>query len=301
TLWILGTPPAISGGPGTRPFRWDTAVFRRRLKGANAFLAPVALPATIGGEPRSPFQVNADCSFLPPTLRATVRPDDPTTVCVGPNHQLGVAKMITPDDAPPGYRVEDLPEQQQADLQALTAPYTRPPYSAQKPQGRWSIVFAARQLTDSLSAAVGLQGGELTDQLGQAAKAAGVPAKALSVDFTAAKEAYMNGPPERQRDCLLTVMNQVRAGTASIAKGLEAWARGDLPNAFAQVGCLEDKLAIYDQVAKATTPVLKTYMAQPGTSVAAVELMPLLMKGGVIEQLKAAGYSVAGPDVDGGQ
>ncbi|MDB5439695.1 MAG: hypothetical protein JWM33_2122, partial [Caulobacteraceae bacterium] len=261
-------------------------------------LAPVSLPMSIGGEPRSPFQVDADCRALPIRIRP-LDTRDPTLACYTRGKLISKAKMVTPDDAPPGYRVEDLPQSERVDLEEVTALYSRQEFSpTQMPQGKWSIVYSGHQLTDALSASVGLQGSFLTDQLGQFARSAGVPAKAIAVDFTAAERAYIEGPSEVQAACLDTIINQARSGQAPIVKSLEAWAHGDLPNSFAQVGCLEDKTAIYGQIADATAQTIRSYLNQPGDTVAAVELIPLLMNGGVIEQLKGWRYSISGPEVN---
>ncbi|MDB5439346.1 MAG: hypothetical protein JWM33_1773, partial [Caulobacteraceae bacterium] len=273
-LWILGTPPAISGPP--RALKWNTSVLRRRLTGAKAFLGPVVLPTTVGGEPRSPVAIQADCSALPPAIRATVNANDPSTYCSGSGDR-GYGRVVTPDSAPPGYRVGDLDEASRAQLKAATERYNQGPFHADPPQNGWSLVFATRQLTQGLSVEAGLAPDALLAQLGDAARAARVTPKILALDLGPASQVYLTGSPEAQRACLAEVIVQVKAGAAPITRSLEAWARGDLPASLARIGCLEDKLALYQAVAKATTPAVEGLMAQGGKTVAAVELVPLLM------------------------
>ncbi|MDB5439696.1 MAG: hypothetical protein JWM33_2123 [Caulobacteraceae bacterium] len=296
-LWILGTPPAISGPPV--PLKWNTTVLRRRLTGAKAFLAPVMLPTSVWDEPASPITILADCSALPPKIRANVNPNDLSTYCAGSGDK-GYRRIVTPDSAPAGYRVGDLDEMTLAQLKAATQRYNAGPFHAEPPQKGWSLGYATSQLTQGLSVQAFLSPTALVDQLADAARAARLTPKTLALDLGPARQAYKIGSPEAQRACLAEVIAQVQAGSAPITRALEAWARGDLPDSFARIGCLEDKLALYQTVAKATTPALEGLMAQGGKSVAAVELVPLLMRGGVIQALEADGYKVEGPDLDTG-
>ncbi|MDB5438526.1 MAG: hypothetical protein JWM33_953, partial [Caulobacteraceae bacterium] len=309
TLWIIGMPAyVISGGQG--PF--DQSLLRRRLTGANVFVPPIALPPTpwisvgeIHYVPRMGCSGNgygksgseAECdSWYEPFGRQfwndPIRWDIPLA-------------LVRRGQAPPGLAVGDLSPEVQARLTAVTQQLKAvkirlsPPINLSLPQKDWSVTYATAQIVYAELRLLGINHMTGVAALTQAATA--LKTKVLPVPFDAKPytDAYLAGPLAPQAACLEAVLGQgTDLGRSRLLAAYQAWAIGDVPNALGVWGCLEARTAVYGGVVKATVPVLEKQLISPGKSVAGVELIPLLMKGGVIEQLQAAGYTVEGPMVE---
>jgi hypothetical protein len=94
----------------------------------------------------------------------------------------------------------------------------------------------------------------------------------------------------------------VETGGAGVSRAAEGWARGDVIAALnaersyercinAAPGALKIDAKIKADQAQAIARALKT----PGHAVAVVQLRPLLAQGGVLDRLRAQGFTVKPP------
>ncbi|MDB5438173.1 MAG: TraB/GumN family protein [Caulobacteraceae bacterium] len=251
----------ILGAPPylSNAIKWDMRPLERRLKGADRLITP--LPLTL-----QPYRVDAKGRRLP-------EPD-------------GMSR--------PGETVADLPPATQARLRAAYKVFSDRPVS-----GDWSVIYATRQLNQVLFDRVPLSDTALIVDLGALGRAARVQILPTTASTVAAATDYVAGPVEPKIVCLEASMAVAEQGPNPLRQGLEAWARGDLPSAMATVGCVGAKGRVYQQEGVNVTRMIEAYLTNPGKgrkAVAAVELIPLLMKGGVIERLNADGYEIEAPD-----
>jgi uncharacterized protein YbaP (TraB family) len=114
-------------------------------------------------------------------------------------------------------------------------------------------------------------------------------------------------PPAAARACFNDVLAQAEAGPGVTFEATKAWAAGDVRGALGNERTFERCMAVVpgaaafdartkaDQVA-AIEQALKT----PGHAIAVVPLRPLLSQGGVLDQLRAKGFTVTTPGQEEG-
>lgn len=254
-----GSTVWILGTPPNLPDKldWDKRALQRRLQGARLFLTPV---------------------YLTPQPYSTDERGQPQK-----------------DDrdywAKSGATVADLPPATQARLRAAYKKFNDRTISP-----NWSLIYATRRLNTALFERVPLSVTALPLALSRAGAGAHVRMVSTRADTRAASKAYATGPIGPQIACLEATIAVAESGADPLRKGLEGWANGDLSAATATTGCVGAKGAVYRQEAVNVTLTLRAYLGVPGKTVAAVELVPLLMKDGVIDRLTAAGYEIAGPN-----
>lgn len=110
---------------------------------------------------------------------------------------------------------------------------------------------------------------------------------------------------ELQEVCLQYVLANIEAGSGGAKTrqdGIDAWARGDVVHALKRYsliyGCPYGPIgtAFWTKVVGDYTKAVTDALAAPGKSVAVFEYDPMLMKGGVLDQLEAKGFKVQYPD-----
>ncbi|MDP3854730.1 TraB/GumN family protein [Phenylobacterium sp.] len=105
-----------------------------------------------------------------------------------------------------------------------------------------------------------------------------------------------------QRACLEDALDEIEAGPAGARRAGAAWAEGDVRGALNQERGYERCLASVpgalnlDARFKAEqTAAIERALAKPGHAVAVVQLRPLLSQGGVLDRLRAKGFTVKTP------
>ena len=129
-----------------------------------------------------------------------------------------------------------------------------------------------------------------------------VPVSQKSYNIGPLMGAIIRTPQAAGRACFDEVLAQVEAGPGVTRAAAKAWAQGDVRGALANERTYErcvasvpgaqafDARVKADQVA-AIEQALKT----PGHAIAVVPLRPLLAQGGVLDQLRAKGFTVKTP------
>lgn len=105
-----------------------------------------------------------------------------------------------------------------------------------------------------------------------------------------------------QRACLDDAIDEVEAGPAGARRAGAAWADGDVRGALNQERSYEKCLAslpgaldIDARFKAEQAAAIEKALAKPGHAVAVVQLRPLLSQGGVLDRLRAKGYTVKTP------
>jgi hypothetical protein len=114
--------------------------------------------------------------------------------------------------------------------------------------------------------------------------------------------AAIRTPAGAQRTCLINALDEVESGGAGVRRAADGWAQGDVVTALsaersyerclnAAPGALKLDSRIKADQAQAIARALQT----PGHAVAVVSLRPLLAEGGVLDRLRAQGFTVKTP------
>lgn len=109
-------------------------------------------------------------------------------------------------------------------------------------------------------------------------------------------------PASTGRICFDEVLAQAEAGPGVTLAAARAWAEGDVEGALANERTYERCLAVisggrsYDERTKAdTAAAIAGALKQPGHAIVLVPLRPLLAQNGVLERLRAQGFTVKTP------
>lgn len=104
------------------------------------------------------------------------------------------------------------------------------------------------------------------------------------------------------RTCLDEALHEVEAGPGGVQAASRAWADGDVLDALTAERSYERCMAVtpgalaFDSRVKADQVAdIISALKFPGHSIAVVQLRPLLSQGGVLDRLRAAGYTVKTP------
>ncbi|MDB5437610.1 MAG: hypothetical protein JWM33_37 [Caulobacteraceae bacterium] len=117
--------------------------------------------------------------------------------------------------------------------------------------------------------------------------------------------AYLTAPGETdQQACLRRVLDEMDAGHDAYGKlqQIESWADGDYANGLRRMNvfttCPFGDLSVrfWSALVAQDMQLIERNMAQPGVVVAVLEYDPLFLKGGVMERLAAAGFTIAPPE-----
>ena len=129
-----------------------------------------------------------------------------------------------------------------------------------------------------------------------------VPISQKSYDIGSLMGAVIRTPPAAGRACFDEVLAQAEAGPGVTQAAARAWAQGDVRGALANERTYERCIALvpgaqtFDAQTKADQVAqIEQALKKPGHAIAVVPLRPLLAQGGVLDQLRAKGFTVTTP------
>jgi uncharacterized protein YbaP (TraB family) len=259
TVYIMGGPEG-SLPPG---LDWDKSVFERRLKGAHTFITGASISVGLSG--------------VPAMLRL--------------RNQLKSERPLE-ETLPPGLRARFV-----AARERLGQPATR--YAGWKP-----LVAGQRLVGDTR------EKGKWRNVRGDMEKAAKrqklKPWTTATLDGTPfLRSAMASLTPEIHNQCLAAALDDVEGGRRARAAG-EGWARGDVRAAVDYPRSFDRCLLLLgggEQMWRRQTTNqandVATALQKPGHAVAVIGMRRLLADDGVLQQLRAKGYTVRGPGEPG--
>jgi uncharacterized protein YbaP (TraB family) len=134
------------------------------------------------------------------------------------------------------------------------------------------------------------------------AKQAHVPVRQRSYNIGPLMGAILRTPQEAGRGCFDAVLAQAEAGPGLTHQAARAWAAGDVRGALENERTYERCIALvpgaqkFEAQTKADTVAdIEAALAKPGHAIAVVPLRPLLSQNGVLDQLRAKGFTVTTP------
>jgi uncharacterized protein YbaP (TraB family) len=137
------------------------------------------------------------------------------------------------------------------------------------------------------------------------AKQAKVPIAQKSYNLGPLMGAIIRTPPAAGHACFDEVLQQVEAGPGVTRNAAKAWADGDVRGALANERTYERCIGLvpgaqtFDAKVKADqVAAIESALKTPGHAIAVVPLRPLLAQGGVLDQLRAQGFTVKTPGED---
>jgi len=137
------------------------------------------------------------------------------------------------------------------------------------------------------------------------AKEAKVPVTEKTYDLAPLLGKLVSTPPAAGRVCLEAVLRLVDEGPEATLAATRAWAVGDVRGALGQERTYERCMneapgaAALDARSKADDAAqIARALKTPGHSIAVVQLRPLLAQGGVLDRLRAQGFTVQTPGED---
>lgn len=257
TLYVLGVLQAMPRGQG-----WDTGVLDRRLDGAFAVILPPEGKAGLGDLPAAL------------ALRGRLKSDAPLDAAAGelaPKLARARATLGKPADA---YRA-------------------------------WSPLGAGIMMAGDYRKAVRLEPNEPERTIQRLARKHRVkvrPAATYKV-MPLIKTAVRGHSREAGLLCLEGVLDEVNAGPEAARDAARAWARGDVRGAIAGPRnfqrCLLALPGMADLERQGTTDeveALSAAMQTPGHAVAVYGIRSLVARGGVLDQMRARGFTVTAPE-----
>jgi uncharacterized protein YbaP (TraB family) len=263
-LWTVGgreSSVVVVGVPGALPkaLQWKTSAIEARLKGAETLLLP---PQAKGGPV-------AAIKFLLKT-HASFQSSSP------------LEASLTP---------------------ALRARFVAARQSLGKSADRyaeWKPGVAGMLLVGDFRSVEHMAFGQPERAIRALARSAHVREKRVAFyDLGALLNGLTNLSDEVHRACLADSLTQIEAGHARLQAAAWGWARGDLRAAMAAEGdyerCLSMIPALSDFNERSmadTTGAIGAAMTRPGRTVAVVDLRQLMIKGGVLDRLRARGFKV---------
>jgi hypothetical protein len=260
-VYVLGIPDALPKGT-----RWDQAVLRRRLAGANSLITPPVLRAGA-----SPLAV--------PKLLIEWR---------NISHGPGLARELAPDLMNRFNLAAQRAGKKPRDYQDLHA---------------W---FAGLGLAQDFRRHAGLDFAEPMKSIMRAAKAARVkPVPALAEDTRVATmlQGLRNIPADLSRDCVTGAIEEVEAGPGQLRRAAQAWVSGNSRGALSAPRSSERCYAALPGGARmkreslgAQADAIVAALRRPGHSVAVLSLRALVAREGVLQRLRARGHTVTAPD-----
>lgn len=261
TVYVLGVPAMVPND-----VKMDDSVLRRRIDGANVLIMgqeadinPLRLLGLVVGGKRYFLSERPMRQTLPPDLRARYEA------------RLAVMKK-KPDD------MDEV-----------------------KPAFAGFVVAHSQEGNISIN----LRG--VTDKIRQIAKDKSLDKRPRIQDLSDyslidAIKSLGGAPQPLQELCLDAGLRQAESGEGGIRATAERWARGEVRQVVsADRGfsrCLASTPSIGRELRQGQTDAVKAIssaLKQPGKAVAVIELRSLLAEGGVLEQLKAKGFTVETP------
>jgi hypothetical protein len=256
TVYVLGSPSIAP-----KRMQWDRSVFERRLQGANVVIVPYQnLEVHVTGV------VGAAFNYL--RLRS------------------GGAFEETLDPATRARFV--------AAREKLGQPASH--YRTKNPLAAGLIL--ATDYRDK----TGLTNSDPTKLIKYLAQLAKAPVVQKSYDIGPLMGAVLRTSPTAGRGCFDEVLQQVEAGPGVTLAAAKAWNEGDVRGALANERTYERCMALvpgaaaFDARTKADqVAAIEKALKVPGHAIAVVQLRPLLSQGGVLDRLRAEGFTVKTP------
>jgi hypothetical protein len=255
TVYVLGAPTLAP-----KHMEWDRGLFERRLSGANVVILPFQdVKVTFVGAFGAAFNF---MRLRGGVFEATL---DPATQArfVAVRNRLG----------------------EPADHYG-----TRNPLAA-------GLVLATDYRAKS-----GLTTADPTKLIKLLAQRARVPVSQKSYDIGPVMGAVIRTSPAAGRACFDEVLVQAEAGPGVTQAAARAWASGDVRGALGNERTYERCIALVPGAAAFDARVKTDLVAaigqalkRPGHAIAVVPLRPLLAQGGVLDQLRAQGFTVTTP------
>jgi len=257
TVWVLGVPDALPKG-----LAWSDVVLDRRLNQASRVILP---PVASFGL----FDV-----FGALALNCKLRVKTPFEAALPP----------------------DLARRFAAGAAALRQSPAR--------YDRWKPALAGLIMVADFRKVAALDGNQPLNQIRAAARrhqlraAPAIAYPALPMARTLAGELTS----QVNLACLSDALDEIEAGAGRVQASARAWAVGDTPGALAAERGFERCLAalpngadlVHRTEADQASAIAKA-LQTPGVVVAVVELRPLLAQGGVLDRLRALGFTVKAP------
>ncbi|MDB5434545.1 MAG: hypothetical protein JWR47_802 [Phenylobacterium sp.] len=256
TVYVLGAPSLAP-----KHMEWDRAVFDRRLAGANLVILPFQdVKVTVTGAFGAAF------NFL------RLRGGGPFEATLDP---AAKARFV-------------------AARERLGQPADH--YPTRNP------LAAGLRLATDYRERTALTNSDPTKLIKLLAGRAKVPISQKSYDIGPLMGAILRTPQAAGRACFDEVLAQVEAGPGVTQAAARAWAQGDVRGALGNERTYERCIALVpgaqtfearvkaDQVAE-----IEKALKAPGHAIAVVPLRPLLAQGGVLDQLRAKGFTVKTP------
>ena len=257
-VWVMGTPPGMPRG-----FKWDTKYLDIRLNGARQVITPAVGTANIFA--------------LPALLRLRGKMK---------------SKAALEDTLPP-------------DLRARFLAGARTLHQDPSRYDHWNALYAAFLMIVDFRKSAGMNNFEPVPTINRIVGAHGLRSKPAAVykAMPILKEGVAEMNPELEQACLTEALGEIQGGTERARRAAEGWARGDVRTALTAATGFDHCLNMFPEGAHLSRQsmtdeanAIGAALNQPGTSVAILQLRPLLAEGGVLEQLRARGYAIRTPD-----
>lgn len=255
TVYVLGAPSVL---PKSQP--WDQSVLERRLAGANSVILP----------------------FNSVSVRLTSVP--------GLMIRWATLKSGPAEDRMPA---------------PLQARFVKARESVGQPAKRYGYrndLLVGVMLVGDYREHARLTSADPAKTVEHLAKARKLKVESRAISLGGLVGQAANLSKDAQRACLQDALDEIEAGPGGARAAGRAWAEGDVPNAVNQERSYERCLARLpgalnlDARFKADqAAAIEKALAQPGHSVAVVQLRPLLSQGGVLDRLRAKGYTIKTP------
>ena len=256
TVYVLGAPSLAP-----KRMAWDRGVFERRLAGANQVILPfqdvkVSVTGVIG----------AAFNFM------RLRGGGPFEATLDPERRARFAAVRARLGAPPDR------------------------YATRNPLAAGLILATDYRDRTSLTTT------DPTKLIKLLAQRARLPIAQKSYDLGPLMGAIVRTPQAAGMACFDEVLAQAEAGPAITQAAARAWAQGDVRAALANERTYERCVAAvpgaqtFDARVKADqVAAIEQALKKPGHAIAVVPLRPLLAQGGVLDQLRAKGFTVTTP------
>ncbi|HZZ31952.1 MAG TPA: TraB/GumN family protein [Phenylobacterium sp.] len=256
TVYVLGAPSLAP-----KRMAWDRGVFERRLADANQVILPfqdvkVSFTGVIG----------AAFNFL------RLRGGGPFEATLDPERRARFASVRTHLGEPPDH------------------------YATRNPLAAGLVLATDYREKTALTTA------DPTKLIKLLAQRARIPVSQKSYDIGPLMGAIIRTPQAAGMACFDEVLAQAEAGPAVTQAAARAWAQGDVRAALANERTYERCIAVvpgaqtFDARVKADqVAAIEQALKKPGHAIAVVQLRPLLALGGVLDQLRAKGFTVTTP------
>jgi len=256
TVYVLGSPSIAP-----KHMAWDQAIFNKRLAGAGAVILPVQdVRVTVTGS------IGAAFNYL--RLRSG-----------GPFE-------------------ETLDAATKARFVAARSKLGQPP----KRYSTRNALAAGLVLDADYHDHYALTTSDPTKLIKLLAQRARVPIWQRSYDIGPLMGQILRTPEAAGRSCFNEVLALVESGPGGTQAAARAWAAGDVRGALSNERTYERCIALvpgaqaFDARLKADQVAdIQRALARPGHAIAVVPLRPLLAQGGVLDQLRAKGFTVTTP------